>query len=41
MLNHIESLLLERRVQGVITRKEHINVSIIISMAKFDFSDTG
>ncbi len=41
MLNHLESLLLEKREQGVITREEHISVSTMISMAEFDFSDMG
>ncbi len=38
MLNR---LLLERHVQGMISREEHIHVSTMKSMAKFDFSDMG
>ncbi len=41
MLNRLESLLLERRVQGMIAREEHVHVSTMIFMAKFDFSDMG
>ncbi len=40
-LNQLETLLLERRVQGVISREEHVSVSTMISMTKFDFSDIG
>ncbi len=39
MLTHLESLLLERHVQGVITREENVSVSTMISMAKLDISD--
>ncbi len=39
MLSHLESLLLETCVQGMITREEQVCVSTMISMTKFDFSD--
>ncbi len=41
MLNRLESLLLERHVQVMMTKEEHICVCTMISMAKFDFSNMG
>ncbi len=41
MLSCLESILLERRLQGKISREEHVSVSTMISMSKFVFSDMG